>query len=141
MVDFPVVPQRAVDAPESLHNSPRDSVGAAKGSTQTELEAVSVLTQSHDPISQRDDSVGAAGAAHRRNDGHTSCATESKFPTVLRRRSVITQRQVPTTQKIEKTLEIHQVQFEVVDVPVVMHYRSLRFRSAGDHGEPTGRVH
>ena len=99
------------------------------------------MTQRQDPISQRDDGVGAAGAAHRRNDGHTSCATESKFTTILRRRSVITQRHVPTIQKIEKTLEIHQVQFEVVDVPVVMHYRFLRFRSAGDHGEPTGPVH
>ena len=34
-----------------------------------------------------------------------------------------TQRQVPTIQKIQKTVEILQVQFEdeVVDVPVVMH--------------------
>ena len=40
-----------------------------------------------------------------------------------RRRSLITQRHVPTIQKIWKTVEILQAQFkdDVVDVPVVVH--------------------
>ena len=73
------------------------------------------------------DSVGATAAVHRGNDGYPTGATANKRPAVLTRRSVITQRQMPTIQKIQRTVEILQVQFvdELVDVPVVMHCRCL----------------
>ena len=89
------------------------------GRTQFTEDVVDVLVvaRRQDPKSKRahKDRVGATGAVHRWQ------RTSSPQCKLLRRRSVITQRQVPTIRKIQKTVEKTQVRYEddVVDVPVV----------------------
>ena len=79
-----------------------DSVGAA--SAEDRHSAVDgrfsgdTKSRPHFPESS-DDSVGATGAVHRRTDENPSCATENKSPTMLRRRSVITQRRCRSSRR------------------------------------------
>ena len=121
-----------------------DSVGAASaedrhsavdGRFRGDTKSRPHLTESSD------DSVGATGAVHRRTDENPSCATENKSPTVLRRRSVITQRRCRSSRS-QKTVKILQALFvnEVVDVAVVMHGRCLKFRSAQGRERPASAV-
>ena len=60
------------------------TVSASQAPKTDGAVSVSVMAKSHDPPLPEgaDDSVGATGAVHRRNDGYPSCATEHKFPTV-----------------------------------------------------------
>ena len=100
VVDIPVVPQGAVDAPQSSQESPRGSVDDA--SAEDRAVDVSVVAQGHRRKCWR------TGVVHRRIDGNPSCPTENKFSALLRRRSVITRSQV------QKTVEGPQVQLKDV---------------------------
>ena len=153
VLDIPVVPQRAVEGSESpkvqwkraVH---RRSGGRSNGCTKSRfhdleflrvhktvsvpqaLETdravdVSVVTQSQDSISWRVQTAVLAPSTKRREI--LSVPQRASSPQCSQRHSVVTQRQMPTIQKIQKTVEILQVQFEdeVVDVNVAIHDRCL----------------
>ena len=92
-----------------------------KRSTPTVMEAVPAVTQRQDSMFKRiHEKVSApqAQSIDGRNDGHPSCATENKFPSVQLAQKMITDhRQVPTIQKIQKEKRNERAKTDFLTLP------------------------